>query len=120
MKYSYCYCGSENFPVDESLNVLKDALENVYAIFQDTSEDFYVDEFLNILLDAFENVYAIVPNTFKNFSVDKNMFLRIFMLISMGTSNFLYIDLYDSLSWGRVDGPRVSFKKSLLLVIQKW
>ena len=71
LKYSYCYCGSENFPVDKSLNVLKDTLENVYAIFQDTSEDIYVDELLNVLRDAFENVYTIAQGASENLYVDK-------------------------------------------------
>ena len=55
----------------ESLNVLKDTLENVYAISQDTSEDFYVDEFLNVLRDAFENVFTTVQGAPENLYVDK-------------------------------------------------
>ena len=71
---------SENFSVDQK-NVLED---------KDTSEDFYVDEFLNILLDAFENVCAIVENVFETFSVDDEMFLMIKILLRIFTlTNFL-------------------------------
>ena len=69
----------------ESLSVLKDTLENVYAIFQDTSEDFYVNEFLNLLRDAFEMFLLLskeLPRIFMltNFLLRLKMFLRIFML----------------------------------------